>query len=142
LESIACPIFGATFGIPIAASVHAMVEGFRRGRGAHPAKLVFCEIDRTRYDQLRAALAPETVELRAGAAAPAQASGSVLHVAVEAPPGAAAVHVRVTLYVPEIAAPVAPLYEIELAPQRWAELLQRVSQFDESIRIGRALWRE
>jgi hypothetical protein len=144
LESVACPAFGTTLGLSIADSARAMVRGFRRGRKHQPAKLVFCEIDRARYDQLRDALGAEAVELRAGVPAGGQAGGPVLHVDVESGQAGQAgqARVRVTLYVPEATRPVAPLHEIELPPETWAELQRRILDFDESRRIARMLWRD
>lgn len=142
LESIACPVFAATLGMPINESAGAMVEGFRRGRGHHPAKFVFCELDRDRYDQLRVALGPDAVELRAGALSPARNSGPVLHVDVDEPDQTGPGRVRVTLYVPEATQPVAPLHEVELSLELWNDLRQRITTFDESIRVGRVLWRD
>jgi CHAT domain-containing protein len=66
----------------------------------------------------------------------------VLHVDVD-DDDAGARRVRVTLYVPETAQPVAPHHEVTLAPERWDELRpRRIRQFDQSVAIGRALWRE
>ncbi len=141
LESVACPAFGTTLGLSIADSVRAMVRGFRRGRKHQPVKLVFCEIDRARYDQLREALGTEAVELRAGVLARAHAGGPVLHVDIEPDPAGQA-RVRVTLYVPEAIRPVAPLHEVELSPETWAELQHRVQDFEGSRQIARTLWRD
>jgi hypothetical protein len=141
LESLACPVFGTSLGLSIADSARALVHGFRRGRGQQPGKLVLCEIDRARYDQLRGALGGEAIELRAGIAAQVQASGPVLHIDVdELDEGGA--RLRVTLYVPEIAQPVAPLHTAAIAPALWDELQQPIQGFDDSRRIGRLLWRE
>jgi CHAT domain-containing protein len=65
----------------------------------------------------------------------------VLHVDVEPGPAGQA-RVRVTLYVPEAIRPVAPLHEVELSPQTWAELRHRVHDFEGSRRIARTMWRD
>ena len=142
IESIACAVFGATIGFEVGTSVRAMVEGMGRGRGRHPSKLVFCELDRARYEAIRAALPPEAIELRAGAMRPADVGGPVLHVDVDDHEANHPARIRVTLYVPDLASPVAPLHEVLLAPDRLDELRRRVAQFDDAVRVGRALWRE
>jgi hypothetical protein len=141
LESIACPVFATSLGLSIADSAGALVRGFRRGRGQQPGKLVLCEIDRARYDQLRTALGAGAIELRAGIAAPVQTSGPVLHVDVDELDGGGA-RLRVTLYVPMTAQPVAPLHTAVIAPALWGELRQEIQRFDDSVRIGRRMWRE
>lgn len=141
LESIACPVLGTRFGLSIASSARAIVDGVRRGRGHHPTKLVFCEVDRGRYEQLHTALGPEAVELRAGVVSPVPTRGPVLHVDVEPQPTGAA-RARVTLYVTDASPAVAPLHEVTLAAERWAELGRPIQRFDETARIGRALWRD
>ncbi|HEY6174554.1 MAG TPA: CHAT domain-containing protein, partial [Kofleriaceae bacterium] len=141
LESIACPVFATSFGLSIADSARAMVEGVRRGRGHHPAKLVFCEVDGNRYEQLRTALGSDAVELRSGAPAPPPTSGPLLHVDVEPRPGDG-LGAKVTLYVPDASQPVAPMHEVEIAPELWERLRRRMVNFDETIEIGRLLWRE
>src|SRR6185436_6817430 len=119
-----------------------MIRGFREGRGHLPAKLVFCETDRARYRQLRGALGARAVELRAGAAAPRRAGGPVLHVEVDEPTPAEPGSVRCTLYVAEDRQAVAPRQEAPLPWETWELLRRRVTRFDESVRVGRTMWRE
>lgn len=141
LESIACPVFATSFGLSIAESAQAMVAGVRRGRGHHPAKLVFCEVDGARYEQLRTALGPGAVELRSGVPAPPQTSGPLLHIDIE-PRAGDVLRARVTLYVPDVSQPVAPMHEVGLTSELWYRLRRPITAFDETIRIGRLLWRE
>lgn len=142
LESIACPVFATSLGVSIADSAQAMIAGFRRGRGHHPAKLVFCEIDRDRYDRLHAALGPGPTELRRGAPIPLRIRGPLLHVDVDVQAATGAVRARVTLYVPDANQPVAPRHEVALAAEQWDALRQRIDRFEETIRVGRMLWRD
>jgi hypothetical protein len=141
LESVACPVFGTTLGLSVADSTRAMVEGFRRGRGEQPKKLVFCEIDGGRYDALREALGDGAVELRAGAPAPARTSGPVLNVDLQEPQLTGPGRVRATLLSSATRA-VVPLHDGELPRALWDELQRPIKNFDASIRIGRTLWRE
>ncbi|HEY0985440.1 MAG TPA: CHAT domain-containing protein, partial [Kofleriaceae bacterium] len=141
LESVACPVFGTTLGLSVADSTRAMVEGFRRGRGEQPKKLVFCEIDGGRYDALRDALGDGAVELRAGAPAPPRTTGPVLNVDLEEPGITGHGRVRATLLSSAVRA-VVPLHDGELPRALWDELQRPIRDFDASIRIGRTLWRE
>ena len=73
--------------------------------------------------------------------APPQTSGPLLHIDIE-PRAGDVLRARVTLYVPDVNQPLAPMHECELAPELWDRLRRRIADFDETIQIGRLLWRE
>jgi hypothetical protein len=140
IESIACATFATTLGVAIADSAQAMIRGFRAAGTTSVRTLVFSEMDRVRYEQLRTAL-PAATELRAEPTRAAAAStGSVLHVDADQPQPDQPVTVRSTLFTTDDNQPVVPHSELPVDPLIWKSLRERFLTLEDSLALGRTLW--
>jgi hypothetical protein len=143
IESIACAPFGTTMGITTRDSVLAMIAGIATSRGSQPSRLVICERDPARYDELKAALAerhPTFVELRAGVIEARATDGIVLLIDAIEPTASSPGQLRTTLFATEDRRPVAPRHDAEISLREWQDLRGRLTSFADSTDRGRALW--
>lgn len=140
IEAIACTAFGATLGLEVEAAARAIVAAVNDRRGRLPTRLVLCELDRARYERIRAALGSAAIELRAGPPAPRVADGPVLYVDADEPSPDQPGRARSTLFLPSSSEAVVPRHEVALAWQTWERLRTPPRGFDDTVRLGRELW--
>lgn len=140
LGSIACPVFGATLGLDVATSVHAMLQGFAAA-GA-PATITFCEIDAHRIEQLRAALPTGAFEdLREGPLPPVAPKRAVLYLAAHAPDASGPGRIEANLYHDDLGAAVPCGTSDPIDAQTWERLRARCETMAEVDACGDALLR-
>jgi hypothetical protein len=140
IPSIALVPFATTLGLSVAESAHAIERGFSSAGELHKT-LVFCETDRSRYQQVRDAF-EKVFELHAGPEVRLAPSSAILHVEVDEPTSTQPLgRIRSTLLVPESAQPIVPLHKAELNWPDWFSLRDRSGDFEVMKKLGVLLWR-